>query len=352
MAGIDASAVESGAPLIEVQDLRTYFYLHEGTVKAVDGVSFVIREGRSLGVIGESGCGKSVTAQSLMRIVPSPPGREVGGKILLRMKGEGNVDELVDVLKLPPNGKKIRSIRGKKIGMIFQEPMTSFSPLHTIGSQIVEAYQLHNPAASAKEARKATVDMLGYVGIPNPNRLIDAYPHQFSGGMRQRAMIAMALICGPSLLIGDEPTTALDVTIEAQILDLIKNLQKDFGMALMYISHDLAVVGQVADEIMVMYMGMVMEHASTKDIFNDPLHPYTVALWRSIPKIEGKLERLVPISGGLPSPYSTIPGCPFFSRCAQRLPGACDAGLPPLLEVKPGHKVRCILYGSASAQAS
>ncbi len=336
--------------LIEVEDLRTYFYLHEGTVKAVDGVSFEIREGRSLGVIGESGCGKSVTAQSLMRIVPTPPGKEVGGKVLLHLRSEGNIDNVVNVLELPANGRTMRGIRGKKIGMIFQEPMTSFSPLHTIGNQIVEAYLIHNPGATKNQARTRTIEMLGYVGIPNPHRLVDAYPHQFSGGMRQRAMISMALVCGPSLLIGDEPTTALDVTIEAQILELIKGLQNDFGMALMYISHDLGVVGQVADEIMVMYMGMVMEHASTDGIFDNPLHPYTVALWRSIPKVEGKLERLKPISGGLPSPYATIPGCPYFSRCERQIPGLCDAALPPLIEVKPGHKVRCVLYGSSAGR--
>ncbi len=336
--------------LIEVQDLKTYFFLHEGLVKAVDGVSFEIREGRSLGVIGESGCGKSVTAQSLMRIVPSPPGREVGGKILLHLRSkDSNVEEVVNVLELPPNSAKMRSIRGKKIGMIFQEPMTSFSPLHTIGSQIMEAVLIHEKNIDKKTARLMTIEMLARVGIPNPQRLVDAYPHQFSGGMRQRAMIAMALVCGPSLLIGDEPTTALDVTIEAQILELIKDLQEEFGMALMYISHDLAVVGQMVDEIMVMYMGMTMEYAKTDDIFDDPLHPYTVALWRSIPKVEGKLERLRPISGTLPSPYAVIPGCPFFSRCESRMKGVCDAALPPLIEAKPGHKVRCFLYGTSSA---
>jgi len=334
-------------PLIDVQELQTYFFLHEGTVKAVEKVSFQIYEGRSLGVIGESGCGKSVTAQSLMRIVPSPPGREVGGKILLRMNS-GNTDEIINVLDLNPNSKKMREIRGKKIGMIFQEPMTSFSPLHTIGNQIMEALMIHDKSETKASAREKTIEMLRRVGIPNPHRLVDEYPHQFSGGMRQRAMIAMALVCGPSLLIGDEPTTALDVTIEAQILELIKDLQDEFGMALMYISHDLAVVGQMTDEIMVMYMGMAMEHASTDQIFEDPMHPYTVALWRSIPKIEGKLEKLHSISGTLPSPYAPIPGCPFFSRCERRMGGGCDASLPPLVETKPGHKVRCFLYSSSS----
>jgi oligopeptide/dipeptide ABC transporter ATP-binding protein len=339
-------------PLIDVQNLKTYFFLHEGTVKAVDDVSFQIHEGRSLGVIGESGCGKSVTAQSLMRIVPSPPGREVGGKIFLRLNKAGNSEEIVNVLDLSPTGSKIREIRGQKIGMIFQEPMTSFSPLHSVGNQIMEAVLIHDKNVSKATARQMSIDMLARVGISNPQRQIDAFPHQFSGGMRQRAMIAMALVCGPSLLIGDEPTTALDVTIEAQILELIKELQEEFGMALMYISHDLAVVGQMVDEIMVMYMGMVMEHSSTDGIFDDPMHPYTVALWRSIPKIEGKLERLHSISGTLPSPYAYIPGCPFFSRCERRMGGVCDASLPPLVEVKPGHKVRCFLYGAPSVTKS
>jgi len=330
--------------LIDVQDLKTYFFLHEGTVKAVDGVSFQIREGRSLGVIGESGCGKSVTAQSLMRIVPSPPGREVGGKVLLYMEQPGGQVDIINVLELAAGGAKMRSIRGKHIGMIFQEPMTSFSPLHSIGEQIMEAILIHEPGVTKKQARQRTIEMLRRVGIPRAERLVDSYPHQFSGGMRQRAMIAMALVCGPRLLIGDEPTTALDVTIEAQILELIKDLQDEFGMALMYISHDLAVVGQMSDEIMVMYLGMVMEHADTDTIFDDPLHPYTVALWRSIPTIEGKLERLSPISGGLPSPYQIIPGCPFSSRCERRMPNLCDVSLPPLKEVSPGHKVRCFLY--------
>ncbi|MGC8779912.1 MAG: ABC transporter ATP-binding protein [Anaerolineae bacterium] len=339
------TASENYPLLIEVKDLQTYFFLHEGTVRAVDGVSFNIYEGRSLGVIGESGCGKSVTAQSIMRIVPSPPGREVGGSIIMHLREDGaGAEEMVDVLKLPASGPKMRSIRGKHIGMIFQEPMTSLSPLHTIGNQISENILIHEKGVTKKEARERTIEMLARVGIPRPQRLVDAYPHQLSGGMRQRAMIAMALICGPRLLIGDEPTTALDVTIEAQILELIKKLQADFGMALMYISHDLAVVGEMSDEIMVMYLGQVMEYASTDEIFDNPLHPYTTALWRSIPTIEGKLERLVPISGTLPSPFAVIPGCRFFSRCDRRMPGVCDAAPPPLKEVLPGHKVRCFLY--------
>jgi oligopeptide/dipeptide ABC transporter ATP-binding protein len=332
---------------LEVEDLKTYFFLHEGTVKAVDGVSFNVYKGRSLGVIGESGCGKSITAHSILRLIPQPPGKVVNGKCVLHLSEGSNgstTEELVDTIKLDRNGTKMRSIRGREIGMIFQEPMTSFSPVHTIGSQIMENLIIHEPDMPKKVARERTIEMLQRVGIARAHQQIDSYPHQFSGGMRQRAMIAMALICGPSLLIGDEPTTALDVTIEAQILDLIKDLQSEFGMALMYISHDLAVVGEMSDEIIVMYLGRVMEHASTDEIFENPLHPYTLALWRSIPTIEGKLERLVPISGVLPSPYAHVPGCPFFSRCEQRKPGLCDAGLPELKEVSPGHKVRCVLY--------
>jgi oligopeptide/dipeptide ABC transporter ATP-binding protein len=330
--------------LVEVRDLQTYFFLYEGTVKAVDGVSFNIHAGRSLGVIGESGCGKSVTAQSMLRIVPTPPGREVGGTIEMYMWQNGGAAEVVDVLQLPAGGEMMRSIRGKQIGMIFQEPMTSLSPLHTVGNQISENILIHEKGVSKQEARERTIDMLGRVGIPQPKRFVDAYPHQLSGGMRQRAMIAMALICGPTLLIADEPTTALDVTIEAQILKLIKALQEEFGMALMYISHDLAVVGEVSDEIMVMYLGQVVEHASTDEIFDNPLHPYTLALWRSVPSIDGRLERLVPISGTLPSPFQAHAGCRFFSRCAKRMPGVCDASPPELKEIAPGHLVRCFLY--------
>ena len=335
---------------IEVKDLRTYFYLYEGTVRAVDGVSYEIREGKSLGVIGESGCGKSVSAQSIMRIVPNPPGREVGGEINIHLKGD-NGPHVVDVLKLPANSPEIRAIRWKEVAMVFQEPMTSFSPLFTIGNQIMEAIQLHMPELSKKQGRERTIDLLNKVGIPRPQRLVDVYPHQLSGGMRQRAMIAMALSCNPRLLIADEPTTALDVTIEAQLLELIRSLQEEYGMALMYISHDLAVVSEMSDEIMVMYLGQVMEQAATELIFKNPLHPYTQALWRSIPTIEGPIQRLSTISGGLPNPYLVQKGCPFYSRCGQRISGLCDKARPQLIEVAPNHKVACFLYDN-KAKAS
>ena len=330
--------------LLEVQNLKTYIYLHEGTVRAVDGVSFSIRQGRTLGVIGESGSGKSVTAQSIMGIIPSPPAKVVEGQIALHLEPEKGSYEIIDLLELPPNGDRMRQIRWKEISMIFQEPMSSFSPLHTIGDQIVEAILLHLPVVSKREARDRTVELLRRVGIPRPNRLVDGYPHQLSGGMRQRAMIAMALSCNPRLLIADEPTTALDVTIEAQILELIKELQAEFGMAIMYISHDLAVISEVADDIIVMYLGLVMEYASADELLDNPRHPYTRALWRSIPRVDGELTELVPISGSIPSPFMVHPGCPFFSRCEERIPGTCDAIRPPLVEISPGHKVRCILY--------
>ncbi len=330
--------------LVEVEDLQVYFYLHEGVVRAVDGVSFAIRRGQTLGVIGESGSGKSVSAQSMMGIVPSPPAKQIGGKILIHLSDNGRGYRVVNLAELPPKGDEFRKIRGKEIGMIFQEPMTSFSPVHTIGDQIMEAVLLHIPGVTKKEARERTIEILRRVGIPKAERRVDNYSHQFSGGMRQRAMIAMALSCNPKLLIADEPTTALDVTIEAQILELLKDLQQEFNMAIMYISHDLAVVGGVADEVMVMYLGLVMEHASAEEVFENPLHPYTQALWRSIPKIDGDLSRLKPISGTLPSPFAVHKGCPFFSRCEHRIVGVCDIERPPLVEVKPGHKVRCYLY--------
>ncbi len=330
--------------LIEVEDLRVHFHLQEGKVRAVDGVSFAIRHQKTLGVIGESGSGKSVSAQAIMGILPMPPAKLESGRITMHLAENGVGDRSVILSDLPTRGNDYRAIRGKEIGIIFQEPMTSFSPVHTIGNQIMESILLHIPNISKKEARERTIEILRRVGIPRAEQRVDAYPHQFSGGMRQRAMIAMALACNPKLLIADEPTTALDVTIEAQIIELLKDLQQEFGMAIMYISHDLAVIGGVADEVMVMYLGLVMEHASTDQLFDNPLHPYTQALLRSIPTIDGELERLKTIQGTMPSPFSEHKGCPFFSRCEQRIPGTCDVSRPPLVEVEPGHKVRCVLY--------
>ena len=367
-------------PLIEVRNLQVDFNLFEGTVHALDGVDFDIPHGKSLGVIGESGCGKSVTAQSIMRIVPAPPGKIIGGEILLhldadapRPNGNGKVrptsvqggeamgenpsvlpspeavaarhgSNAINILNLSANGEEMRAIRWKEIGMIFQEPMTSFSPLYTIGQQIIEGILLHMPGETKKSARGRAIDMLGHVGIPQPKRLVDVYPHQLSGGMRQRAMIAMAISCNPKLLIADEPTTALDVTIEAQILELLQKLQAEMGMSMMYISHDLAVVGEMSDEVMVMYLGRVMERATTEELFANPLHPYTQALWRSIPRIEDDQDRLVPISGTLPNPFVQQRGCPFASRCEHRIQGLCDPQRPPMYSITPTHQVSCFLY--------
>jgi peptide/nickel transport system ATP-binding protein len=335
---------ESGDVLIEVDELRVHFHLHEGTVRAVDGVSFTIAQGKTLGVIGESGSGKSVSAQAIMGILPAPPAKLEGGHITMHLPESGVGLRSIILSELDTKGSEYRAIRGKEIGIIFQEPMTSFSPVHTIGDQIMESVLLHIPNISKKGARERTIETLRRVGIPRAERCVDNYPHQFSGGMRQRAMIAMALACNPKLLIADEPTTALDVTIEAQILELLKDLQSEFGMAIMYISHDLAVVGSMADEIMVMYLGLTMEQTSTARLFENPLHPYTQALLRSIPTIDGELERLKTIQGALPSPFQEQRGCPFFSRCEQRIVGTCDVTRPPLVEVEPGHKVRCVLY--------
>jgi len=330
--------------LVDVQDLKVQFNLHEGVVHALEGVSFQIQPGKTLGVIGESGSGKSVTAQAIMGIIPSPPGKVTGGRVLLNLPENDASVRVVNVTELPPSGAEIRNIRGKEVSMIFQEPMTSFSPVHTLGNQIMEALQIHYPDVSKQEARNRAIEMMRRVGIPRPEERIDAYPFQFSGGMRQRAMIAMALICRPRLVIADEPTTALDVTIEAQILELLKDLQAEFGMSIMYISHDLTVVGGVADEVMVMYLGLVMEHAATDELFDNPLHPYTEALWRSIPTIDGEMGRLTPIRGALPSPFAVHKGCPFYSRCEKRIQDVCDQSRPPMIEARPNHWVRCFLY--------
>ena len=276
-------------PLLEVTDLKTYFFVDEGVLKAVDGVSFAVHREETLGLIGESGCGKSVTALSVLRLVSSP-GRTMDGEILLDLDGES-----IDLAALAPSGGEIRDIRGKEISMVFQEPMTSLSPVHTIGNQIREAILLHRTSDKG-EAQEIALDMLRRVGIPNPPQRIDDYPHQLSGGMRQRAMIAMALSCHPKLLVADEPTTALDVTVQAQILDLIRELQEQFHMAVLYITHDLGVIAEMCHRVAVMYLGRIVELASVRDIFYRPLHPYTVLLLKSRPKLTrgsgGRLESI------------------------------------------------------------
>jgi len=333
--------------LLEVKNLRTYFFLDEGTVRAVDGADFEIGRGRTLGVVGESGCGKSVTAQSILRIVP-PPGRIVEGEILfhrfLQGNGSSEVTQVVDLTALNPRGSEIRSIRGAEIAMVFQEPMTSLSPVHTIGNQIMEAITLHQEVSKA-EAREKALEMLERVGMPKPSQTVDSYPHQLSGGMRQRGMIAMALSCHPSLLIADEPTTALDVTTEAQILELMGDLQRELGMAIMYITHDLGVIAEMAEEVVVMYLGKVVERADVDSLFYHPQHPYMRALLKSIPRIGKKSrQRLESIKGVVPDPYAIPRGCPFHPRCPDFIPGLCNREEGPWVQVGPGHWARCHLY--------
>jgi len=319
--------------LIRVKDLRTSFFTPEGEVRAVDGVSFEIEEGKTMGLVGESGCGKSVTALSVMRLVPSPPGKVVGGEILYRSR---------DLLRL--NGESMRKIRGNEISMIFQEPMTSLNPVFTIGNQIGEAIRLHQ-GLGRRETRGKTIEMLRLVKIADPESRIDDYPHQLSGGMRQRVMIAMALSCNPSLLIADEPTTALDVTIQAQILDLMKELQEKLGMALLLITHDLGVVAEQADEVAIMYAGKIVERAKAEAIFNRPLHPYTVGLLNSLPGTGGKKKkRLEAIPGVVPSPLELPSGCRFRDRC-PKVSGICAEAEPSLVEKDKGHWVACYFPG-------
>ncbi len=327
--------------LLEVKGLKTYFFMDEGTVKAVEEADFTICRGQTVGVVGESGCGKSVTAFSILQLVEKP-GRIVSGQVLFHRKD----GEIVDLVKMGTRGREIRHVRGGEISMIFQEPMVSLSMMHTIGDQISEAILLHQKVSKA-EASRLAVEMLGKVGIPRPEERVNAYPFQLSGGMRQRAMIAMALVCRPALLIADEPTTALDVTTQAQILELMNDLQKELGMAIMIITHNLGVVAETCQEVIVMYLGEIVEHAPVNQLFHDPLHPYTQALLKSIPVLgRSKQGKLDPISGAVPDPYNRPTGCPFHPRCAKMMPGVCDARHPDLVRQKDGRLVRCLLYQS------
>ncbi len=345
--------MQNSETLISVQDLKTHFFLDEGTVRAVDGVSFELGRGATLGVVGESGCGKSVLARSIIRIVP-PPGRTIEGSVMYYRAphhgSDGGSQEVtpIDLAFLEPDSADIRDIRGGEITMIFQEPMVSFSPVHTIGAQIIEAVMLHRDL-SQQEARNLAIEMLRRVGIPNPELRVDEYPFRLSGGMRQRAMIAMALSSNPALLIADEPTTALDVTTQAQILDLMADLQEEFGMAMMLISHNLGVVAQMTEEIIVMYLGKVVERADVKTLFNDPKHPYTQELLKSIPQLRRtrQTDRLAAIRGSVPSPYMRPSGCPFHPRCPKFIEGECDVTEPELTSVADGHLVRCLLYSES-----
>lgn len=328
--------------LVEMQDLKVHFFTAEGVVKAVDGASYSVRRGKTLCVVGESGSGKSVAARTLLQIVHRP-GKIVGGKIIYHKPLVGGVTETIDITALHPRGTKIRMIRGNEIAMIFQEPMSSLSPLYTVGNQIMEAIRLHNDVSKA-EARNRAIEMLRKVRIPKPEMRVDEYPFRLSGGMRQRCMIAMALSCNPTLLIADEPTTALDVTTQAQILDLMLELQDEFGMSLLFITHDLGVVAEIADDVAVMYMGRVVEHGDVDTIFNAPQHPYTVSLLRSIPKIGPTRNRLDPIRGMVPSPFEQLSGCPFHPRCEQKVVGLCDQVQPKTTNLSETHMVECLLF--------
>lgn len=325
-------------PLIEVKDLKTYFFTEDGVVRAVDGVDFTIEPEKTLGVVGESGCGKTVTALSVMGLVQTPPGKITEGEILYHQ--DGNV---TDLTQLNPKGRKYRSIRGNEIAMIFQEPMTSLNPVYTIGNQIMEAIILHQ-RLNKREARKKAIEMLHSVGIPVPEQRVDEYPHQLSGGMRQRAMIAMALSCNPSLLIADEPTTALDVTIQAQVLDLMNDLRRDFHAAIQFITHDLGVIAQMADDVVVMYLGKIVEGAPIGETYHNPKHPYTQGLMNSIPSLATtRAERLIPIKGVVPDPFDVPEGCGFEPRCPHAM-DICKREIPTLKEIAPGHLVSCFLY--------
>jgi peptide/nickel transport system ATP-binding protein len=327
------SAAAPGA-LLSIEGLRTYFATDEGTVHAVDGVDLAIGRGETLGVVGESGCGKSVTALSVMKLIQMPPGRIDGGRILW----EGR--DLVPLAQ-----PEMQAIRAKQIAMVFQEPMTSLNPVFTVGEQIAEVLRLHE-GLGRRAAMAKTVDMLRLVRIPNPERRVRDYPHQFSGGMRQRVMIAMALSCSPKLLIADEPTTALDVTIQAQILNLLGELQAKLGMAVMLITHAMGVIAETAQRVVVMYAGKVVEEAPVDKLFADPLHPYTQGLIRSIPRIDlasAHKQKLEAIRGTVPSLLDPAPGCRFAPRC-KFAREECVAQTPPLREIRTGHKVACVLY--------
>lgn len=328
-------------PLLEVKDLRIHFYTDEGVVRAVDGVDLQIQRGKTLCLVGESGCGKSVTSRAFLKIVRTP-GRIVGGQMLYHRSLPSGGTEVVDIAQMDAKGREIRAIRGKEISMIFQEPMSSLSVMHTVGNQIIETIQLHENV-SKEMARERAISLLRQVEIPRPERIVDEYPFRLSGGMRQRAMIAMALACNPTLLIADEPTTALDVTTQAQILALLRNLQTQYGMAMLFITHDLGVVAEIADDVAVMYLGRVVEQADADTLFNAPKHPYTQALLRSIPKIAPERQALDPIAGMVPSPFRRPGGCPFHPRCVQRIT-PCSSIEPALTELGDNHQVRCLLY--------
>jgi len=323
---------------LDVKDLHTHFFTNDGTVQAVDGVSFTLSPGQTLGLVGESGCGKSVTALSILQIVQQP-GKIVHGSILWRTKHNA----LVDICKLGAKSGAMRAIRGDEIAMIFQEPMTSLNPVLTVGYQIMEVIALHQKVRK-KEARERAVEMLSKVGFPAPEQKADSYPHQLSGGLRQRAMIAMAISCQPSLLIADEPTTSLDVTVQAQILELMAKLRQEMGMSILIISHNFGVINELADNVAVMYLGQIVEQAGVRTVLEAPRHPYTQALLRSVPVLGSRVrERLNPVEGTVPTPINIHRGCRFFSRCREHM-SKCENEDPPVVAVELDHMVRCWLY--------
>jgi peptide/nickel transport system ATP-binding protein len=338
-------------PILSVRNLRTYFRQDEGVVRAVDGASFDLQPGTTLGIVGESGCGKSVTARSILRIVERP-GRVESGEIWLNRRLADGREERVDLVKLDGESREMRDIRGGEIGLVFQEPMTSFSAFHTVGNQMIEAIRLHMPL-SKKEARNRAIELLRMVGIPRPERRIDEYSFELSGGLRQRVMIAVALAADPRILIADEPTTALDVTTQAQILELIRRLQEEQGLAVILITHDMGVIAEMADEVVVMYLGREVEKGPVDTIFHDPKHPYTRLLLRSIPSILATpRSRLLTIAGSIPHPYNRPAGCPFHPRCPSVIRGTCDRECPQAVQAGPRQEVSCFLYTQATEQAA
>ncbi|HEX5077708.1 MAG TPA: ABC transporter ATP-binding protein [Geminicoccaceae bacterium] len=340
-------------PLLSVRDLRTYYLMEEGTTKAVDGVSFDVLPGQVVGIVGESGCGKSVTIKSVLRIVQKP-GQIVAGQMLFRReKGRnGGGAEVVDLAALDAYGDEMRAIRGSEIALIPQEPMAAMSPVHTVGNQLVEAVRLHQRVGEA-EAERIVIGRMREVGIPSPQERMTMYPWELSGGLRQRVMIAMALSCHPRLLIADEPTTAIDVTTQAQVLSLLRQLQAQHGMAIIFITHDLGVIAQIADYVVVMYLGRVMETGPVDDIFHHPQHPYTRALLESIPTMYAPAKEMLPtIVGSIPHPFNRPRGCPFYPRCADYMPGTCDRALPALLPVNERQTASCFLYHGADDEDS
>ena len=323
--------------VLEIKDLKTYFYGEEGELPAVDGVTFSVRRGRTLAVVGESGCGKSVTSFSVLRLIQEP-GKIVSGSIALYPQN----GKKIEITSLSPKSDELYHLRGGLVSMIFQEPMTALSPVHSIGNQVCEAIRLHQ-SVNKQQAEQQATEMLDKVGIPNAAQRMRQYPHELSGGMRQRVIIAMALVCKPELLIADEPTTALDVTIQAQVLGLIKQLQKDLGTSVLFVTHDLAVVAQVADEVAVMYLGRIVERGTVRDVMKNPIHPYTSALLKSLPGLGQPGQPLPSITGSVPFLTEIPPGCPFHPRCPYAEVGRCDTGRPPeLREVATGHFAACV----------